>query len=88
MTIYVSWAGVEMLNHIPLRRLPFSPPKEASIRLTANNHAVILVDPSGVIWFNDVFAGMYDEGKPKTIIDETFTGHNMALIGIVDYRVL
>lgn len=88
MTIYVSWAGVEMLNHVPLRRLPYTPPKEVSIRITPNAHTVIIVDPSGVIWFNDVFAAMYDEGKPKTIIDETFTGHNQQIIGIVDYRVI
>lgn len=86
MKVYLSWAGVEMLRHEPIGRFPKEHPMSVPVRLTTNEHQVVIFDPSGVIWFNDVLAGMYDEGKPKSIIDETFMGHNQTIVAVVDYQ--
>lgn len=85
MKIYLTHIGIMALKHTPFLSLPETYPSIISIRLMPNKYLKISVSPLGLMFANDILAGVYGDNYTPGGAETVAKSHNAEILAVVEF---
>lgn len=87
MRIFITHVGRIAFKALPILRMPFKAPSEVSIHLSVNKYMHIRVSVMGVVWANEILAGLIEGDWDLPQAREFASQHSMEIVGCISYEV-
>lgn len=83
MKIFFTHVGKIMLDRVGVLRLYPQQPKYIEFRLRANKYLQVRVGTDGLIWCNNILAGLYCPPWTETEAIKVASNNHMEIVGVV-----